>query len=90
MSRNQYPSPKPPRSWGESETTVKRAKKVMKDNPVAHEAAKRGDKKPRTGGRLDVPEGKTAEGMCRDAMSTEQTGPCRQTGPAPAGPSACG
>ena len=73
---------------GVSEAAVKRAKKVMKDNPVAHEAAKRGDKKPRTGGRLDVPGGgKTAEGICRDAMSTEQTGPCQQTGPAPAEPS---
>ena len=58
---------------GVSKRSVERATKVMKEDPEAHEAAKRGDKKT-SGGRITVPDGKTPEIMCREGMAAEEAG----------------
>ena len=72
---------------GVSVPSVERARKVKRDDPEAHAAAKAGRPKPkhptpaapppfepvenRPGPRIPVPEGKTAEDLCREGNPTE-------------------
>ena len=78
------------RMMGVSRRSIERARKVKRDDPEAHAAAKAGLPKPkhpapaapppvepveeRPGPRMTVPDGKTAEDLCREGMRLAANG----------------